>query len=269
MTSEESGSAETPPVEPNLPVVGPSGEVASTPPAQRPTEVERHIERRERLEREFLEVGRVGIFYAAMLGPILAMIGWVYHTRSDPWVAEYWGGGILYGVIAGFAWRARAELRGKFVWPKDAPLRIWAIVALTPVLTVVGAAGASYIWRSLHIGPLSRQALYSEEWSPWFCYLWVAVLPAFFEETAFRGILFEKLQRLMSARQAGWVTAIMFGVLHFNVLGLAVFLVPLALVAAWLTHRTRSLWPAILIHFMHNAAVLTLLLVGGFDTAGG
>jgi membrane protease YdiL (CAAX protease family) len=61
-----------------------------------------------------------------------------------------------------------------------------------------------------------------------------------------------------TAPQAIWVTATLFGVLHFSVLGMLVFLVPLAAVAGYLTRETKSLLPAIAIHAAHSAGVLIL-----------
>ncbi len=58
-----------------------------------------------------------------------------------------------------------------------------------------------------------------------------------------------------------WVSSILFGVLHFNVLGMAMFLVPLALVAAYVTRRMQSLVPAFYIHFTHNAGIVVFELV--------
>lgn len=203
---------------------------------------------------------RVVVFYAAMLGPLLGLLAWVYHTKHDTLLPDYWGGGILYVVIGGFAWVWRHELRGKFSWPRQASVKTWLVVAVTPLVTV--AAAYLFLAMATRLGvPAPQESLLEKSWSAGFPYGWIAVLPALFEEIAFRGLLLAKLQRLMGPVQAAWVTAILFGVLHFNVFGLAVFLVPLALVAAWLTHRTQSLWPAILLHFLHNATVVTLTLL--------
>ena len=89
-------------------------------------------------------------------------------------------------------------------------------------------------------------------------YFGISVCPAFFEEIAFRGLLLSKLRRLTSSTQAIWVTTLLFGIIHFDIVAMAIFLIPLAWAAGWLTHRTGSLWPAMIVHFLHNAGILTL-----------
>jgi uncharacterized protein len=88
------------------------------------------------------------------------------------------------------------------------------------------------------------------------------VLPPIFEEIAFRGVLLSKLRRLTGSAQAIWASALLFGLLHFSVLSMAAFLVPLAVVAGYLTRRTGSLFPAIAIHAIHNAGAVLLAVLG-------
>lgn len=215
------------------------------------------LARQARVEQELLEIKRVVIFYFAILAPLLGLLGWIYHTGDQRPRAEYWGAGVLYATIGAFAWSWRDELRGKFVWPKGAPWQVWAVTLLTPFVTVAAAVSFYHWMHAIGFAQGTRSLLDSE--APlWFNYVWIAVLPAFFEETAFRGLILSKLGRLAGPVQAAWITAITFGVAHISVLSLAVFLVPLAMVAAWLTHRSRSLWPAMILHFLHNAAVITV-----------
>jgi membrane protease YdiL (CAAX protease family) len=90
----------------------------------------------------------------------------------------------------------------------------------------------------------------------WAVYLNTAALPAFFEEIAFRGLILKKLEIVMPPTQALLVTALMFAIIHYNLPGLVIFLVPLALAAGWLVQKSGSLWPAMAVHFLHNCGVL-------------
>jgi len=228
------------------------------------TESQRYLVRRDQIEREFLDVKRVCVFYAAMLVPLLIFTGWCYHTKAaDTLTAELWLGGLLYLLITGFAWSWRDSLRGRFAWPRDAGRVVWAAVVVTPALTITSVCLSFHLmknWGWPIADPLLEPML-GAGWPAILIYMWIAVMPACFEEIAFRGLVLGKLQRVMTPLQALWVTAILFGILHFTVLSLAVFLVPLALVAGRLTQRTGSLWPAMLIHFLHNAGIVTLELL--------
>ena len=59
----------------------------------------------------------------------------------------------------------------------------------------------------------------------------------------------------------------LFGGVHFSVLSMVVFLVPLGAVAGHLTRRTGSLLPAIWIHAAHNLGVLVIELRTVLDPA--
>ncbi|ATC65260.1 hypothetical protein CMV30_15595 [Nibricoccus aquaticus] len=243
--------------EPAPPVALPAP--AITPPAP----VDRYIANRERIEREFHEVRRIVLFYGAILTPILILLGWCFHRKnSDTLTAELVLGSIAYSVIAFFVVCWRHELRGLFTWPRTAGARIWIITAVTPLLTLTCITLARHAIAQIGwpIEPVLSPA-HIARWPIAAFYLWIGLCPALFEEIAFRGLLLAKLKRLMTPIQAIWVTTLLFGIIHFDILAMAIFLIPLAWIAGWLTHRTGSLWPAMIIHFVHNAGVLTLELL--------
>ncbi len=89
-----------------------------------------------------------------------------------------------------------------------------------------------------------------------------ALFPALFEEWLCRGVLWTALRRLTDARATILLTAALFALLH-GLNGAGFLEVPtrfaLGLVAGWLRHRTKSLAPCVLCHFVNNAlAVLSL-----------
>jgi uncharacterized protein len=217
---------------------------------------------RIQIEGEFKEVQRAVIFYAALLLPLLALSGFAFHSGDKDVVAlECVTGGILYCVIAIFAWCWRHELRGLFRRPHVDSRWIWAVVALAPLLTIASASvmvlGARKLgWPTQEVAP----PLVAAGWPTGLILLWIAVLPAVFEEIALRGLILGKLGRVMSRTHAAWVSSILFGLLHFDLVGMAVFIVAMGWIAAWLTYRTRSLWPAMIIHFLHNAGIVMLEL---------
>ena len=87
--------------------------------------------------------------------------------------------------------------------------------------------------------------------------LLVAVLPAITEEALLRGTVLTGLNRGLGVRSAILVSAFCFAVLHaspwrfFPQFALGIFL-------AMLTLRSRSIWPAVLVHFGHNAGIVSL-----------
>jgi membrane protease YdiL (CAAX protease family) len=83
----------------------------------------------------------------------------------------------------------------------------------------------------------------------------MAAMPAFVEEVAFRGIIFDGLEGLLGRREVIIATALMFMILHLALLSL-VFLLVMGLFLGWLRHRSGSVWPSIALHFLHNAIVV-------------
>lgn len=85
-----------------------------------------------------------------------------------------------------------------------------------------------------------------------------AVVPAFAEEILFRGLLQRSLEEVYPIRRAIFVTAIIFGILHFNPLSV----LPLILIGAYLgflAYYTQSLALPIVAHFLNNAIAIVAL----------
>ena len=85
-----------------------------------------------------------------------------------------------------------------------------------------------------------------------------AVIPAFAEEILFRGVLQRSLEEVYPIRRAVIITAILFGILHFNPLSV----IPLILIGAYLgflAYYTQSLALPIVAHFLNNAIAIVAL----------
>ncbi len=86
-------------------------------------------------------------------------------------------------------------------------------------------------------------------------FLCVTVVPGVCEEILFRGVILAGLRRSLGDATAVLITAFLFAALHLSPERfLAQFLVGLLLGA--LVVRCGSIWPAILLHALHNAAAL-------------
>ncbi len=96
-----------------------------------------------------------------------------------------------------------------------------------------------------------------------------AVLPAILEEMVFRGYVLQAFRRY-GDKLAVIVTALLFGLIHGNVLQLP-FAFLLGLVFGWMVVQTGSIWPAVILHFGNNAMSVLLdyvkLVVGSSSAA--
>jgi membrane protease YdiL (CAAX protease family) len=87
--------------------------------------------------------------------------------------------------------------------------------------------------------------------------LWIAVMPGFWEELAFRGLMFERLRTVVSPQQAVVVTAMLFAIIHVSPLSMP-YLLLMGLVLGWLRLRSGSLLPGMVLHAAHNLVIVLL-----------
>lgn len=80
----------------------------------------------------------------------------------------------------------------------------------------------------------------------------IAVVPAFCEELLFRGYILRNFQRSMVPWAAILLSGIIFGLFHVRFTQF-IPLATLGVLLAWLTITTRSIWPAVIAHFVNNA----------------
>lgn len=116
------------------------------------------------------------------------------------------------------------------------------------------------------------------ETSPFLLIAVFALTPAVIEELCFRGYLFSAIRTAVSPLRTVLITAFLFGLFHV-LTGSALLVerfVPstlMGLIIGWVAYRTGSVFPGIVIHFVHNALLNTVLyykdqlsfLGAGFD----
>ncbi|NND97471.1 MAG: CPBP family intramembrane metalloprotease [Pirellulaceae bacterium] len=86
----------------------------------------------------------------------------------------------------------------------------------------------------------------------------LALTPAVIEELCFRGFLFSSLSKVLSPARVIVITSVIFGLFHVltgNALLVERFIPTtlLGLILGWIAHRTGSVLPGMLMHFVHNA----------------
>ncbi|WP_311482052.1 type II CAAX prenyl endopeptidase Rce1 family protein [uncultured Anaerococcus sp.] len=87
------------------------------------------------------------------------------------------------------------------------------------------------------------------------------------EELLFRGVLFEELRKEISLKGTIFLTALVFGIYHFNILqsSNAFFL---GLVLAYVYYKTRSIKASIIIHATNNMIAMIPFLDQGLSPLG-
>lgn len=83
-------------------------------------------------------------------------------------------------------------------------------------------------------------------------YLTVAVAAPILEELIFRGVILKAFLKRYNATKAIVLAATLFAIAHLNPWqGIAAFIA--GIVIGWVYYKTKSIWPAIFIHFVNNS----------------
>ncbi len=94
--------------------------------------------------------------------------------------------------------------------------------------------------------------------NPWLvATLLVCVVPAIFEELAFRGFLFNKIEVLSGTQSAVIITSFLFAFLHVSIIGLF-WLLPLGFLLAIIRSRYKTIIYGMVGHFCYNFTILYL-----------
>ncbi|TKC04595.1 CPBP family intramembrane metalloprotease [Pedobacter polaris] len=152
----------------------------------------------------------------------------------------------------------------KFIlkWPNFSIKKVVGLVVVTVIV--------SYIVQFL-VGHLNR-FIFNEDYSFYFTYafhkygnyimvLSVALLPALFEELAYRGFLMQRLLNIVDEKEAIYITSILFFFIHFSMISFF-WMLPFGLLLAYVRIKTNTLWYGVIMHFFFN---LTACFVEIYD----
>jgi len=96
----------------------------------------------------------------------------------------------------------------------------------------------------------------------------VAVLPGFCEEVTHRGFLMRGLSDRIGIINAITVSSLLFGLMHLNIVQFFY-----AMILGWLmavaVYAMRSIWPAVIMHFMNNGLSVYLSFASTYGWFGG
>ena len=148
----------------------------------------------------------------------------------------------------------------------------WRVMLLTPLLTIAFIPPANYLsqalmdWFGVKEDSMKElEGLFTASSFPELLVLSfvIAVTPAICEELFFRGYVQRTFERGLGARSI-WVTGVLFGLFHFQPLGLPT-LALMGILLGYLYFRTQSLLPGMVAHFTNNFMVVLLLYLAQMD----
>jgi membrane protease YdiL (CAAX protease family) len=96
----------------------------------------------------------------------------------------------------------------------------------------------------------------------------IAVLPGLCEETSHRGLLLRGFANRLGTMRAVFLSSLLFGLMHLNIIQFF-YAAVLGYFMALTVIATRSIWPAIILHFMNNGVSTYLSFANANGWLGG
>jgi membrane protease YdiL (CAAX protease family) len=154
---------------------------------------------------------------------------------------------LVFGALHWPSLAVQLKRFGFFRWEAYAGL-----AALAPLLAV------NYFyhgWLRSLVGERGESGLQSLGLSWSAMVVLICVFPAVLEETAFRGLIQHWLQTAITPLKALVLASALFTALHCSLVS-APYLFAVGMLLGWVKQKTGSLYPSMLIHFLHNFVVL-------------
>ena len=85
----------------------------------------------------------------------------------------------------------------------------------------------------------------------------IGFFPAVFEEIAFRGVLFDELQKITSVNATIIITTLLFTILHFSFISF-LWIFPIGLLFGYLRFKYNSILYGIIGHFVYNSSIVLI-----------
>lgn len=88
----------------------------------------------------------------------------------------------------------------------------------------------------------------------------IGIVAPFAEEFLFRGIIYNTLKKKISIKWTIIIQAVLFGIFHGNLIQ-GSYATLLGIVFGYITYKTKSLWPAVIIHMVNNLIATMFMYV--------
>ena len=206
-----------------------------------------------RFEVHWREIKQVALLFGLLLGSSLAL-GIAEHFNKSPW-PETLISVVDALIVFAFVVIHRQHVLPLLRWPRlDARSTLETLIVATAMIVAMGSYFA--LLHRLGVPTLSASDEFRKAgWSVWAMFTVICLMPAVFEELAFRGVIQSTLDGIFERRDAWIIQAALFSVLHLSPIIFVDHFI-MGLCFGYLRLRCKSLYPGMLLHGSWNALVL-------------
>jgi membrane protease YdiL (CAAX protease family) len=202
------------------------------------------------------ELRVVGLLYGLLL--LTSFVFGIFYLVEPEGDFQTWVSLVYAAVILCFAARYSHEILALMRPSFDRNTGKMLAIATAVQFVLLGAV--FYLLEETGI-PFERvtDEMRRHDYALWQLLVLYSLAPALYEEIAFRGIIFERLRRVLGEREGWLVQAALFSVLHLSPVIFPTHFA-MGLIFGWLRVRTGSLIPGMILHAAWNAANILLEL---------
>jgi uncharacterized protein len=197
----------------------------------------------------------LAVFFAIHLGVCLLSN---FNPSAHSLVPLFIFDGILSVVTLIYAVILRKELKPLLRWNNFSVLKVLAYGSAAILAAI--AVNYSVKWLNRTIFDTESYYYYAFshlKYAKLVTVLVVALQPAIFEELAFRGVLQQGLYKVVDTRQAIFIAAFLFALLHMSFISFF-WLLPFAFWLGYVRMKEETLWYGVIIHLCFNTTACFL-----------
>lgn len=197
-------------------------------------------------------------FYVTFL--VFALVS--FYLKNENEVSLFTEGAIesaFAGLVIGFCVFDYKNILNLYKLPK-AHIGVWIFTFIFPIYSSFFVYFFIEFVNSfvLEVETINYIETYSYSGYPLFwAFIFVVILPPIFEELAFRGFLFNQLQKVTNNSVTVIATAFIFALVHFSFISF-IWIFPFGIVLGYLRSKYKTLWLGIVIHFAHNLIIILI-----------
>lgn len=211
------------------------------------------------------EFGKKSVYPVMSLYFILLIaIIFIYFVEpgGSGWLGEFFAALILAVITMVFVFFDPKDFLRYFFPQRLRWSLLFGIILITPMFSFAVSNVVNWFNKTFFDTVVNGMAHYYDAPNPLlFAVIFTAVCPAFFEELAFRGVVFSRGRGIFSLKQTIWVSSILFMFLHLSIWSF-LWILPFALVLGYTRAKFRTTFYGMCIHFLHNFTAVMLEYYG-------
>ena len=176
--------------------------------------------------------------------------------KHSSWFNNYdqlfWVELLLALVTLKFAWLNWHQIRPVIAFPHFR----WHLLLKVMAIAIFGSLLVTISVREFNVTFFQTEVSYYEAYKlyrfPTLVMVYsIALMPAIFEELAFRGVMYNFCANFLDERLVVALTAFLFAFMHLNLMSL-IWLIPFAFFLGNLRRKYNTIWYGIIFHFLFN-----------------